>query len=109
MGVLDEFFGGLEGFEWDEGNSEKSWQRHAVRQVEAEQVLLNRPVLVALDVKHFEQEPRFVALGQTDVRRRLTVVFTVREARIRVISARPMSSAERRIYGQVQARFEANP
>ena len=99
MGVLDEFFAGLEGFEWDEANSEKNWHRHAVRQVEVEQTLLNRPLLLGVDVKHSQHEPRFIALGQTDAQRRLTVVFTVRGARVRVISARPMSPAERRIYG----------
>lgn len=99
MGVLDEFFAGLEGFEWDEGNSDKNWHRHAVRQVDAEQTL-HRPLLLALDVKHSHQEPRFIALGQTDAQRQLAVVFTVRDSRIRVISTRPMSQAERRIYGQ---------
>jgi len=108
MGVLDEFFGGLEGFEWDDGNSDKSWHRHAVRQVEAEQTLLNRPLLLALDDKHSQQEPRFIALGQTDAQRPLAVVFTVRDTRIRVISARPMTQPERRIYGQAQAHPEAD-
>jgi uncharacterized DUF497 family protein len=108
MGVLDEFFGGLEGFEWDAGNAEKTWRRHAVRQVEAEQSLLNRPVLVALDVTHSRHEPRFIALGHTDTPRLLAVVFTVRGTRVRVLSARPMSRAERRIYGEVQAHPEAH-
>ncbi len=108
MGVLDEFCAGLEGFEWDEGNSDKNWRRHAVRQVEAEQTLLNRPLLLALDVKHSQQEPRFIALGETDAQRRLAVVFTVRGPRVRVISARSMSPAERRIYDQAQAPPEAD-
>ena len=104
MSVLAEFFSGLEGFEWDEGNSDKSWRRHTVRQGEAEQTLMNRPVLVALDFKHSHQEPRFIALGRTDARRGLAIVFTVRGTRVRVISARPMSQTERRIYDQAQAK-----
>ena len=108
MGVPDELFAGLEGFEWDEENSDKNWRRHAVRQVEAEQTLLNRPLLLAADLQHSQQEPRFLALGQTDAGRRLAVVFTVRGTRVRVISARPMSQAERRIYGQAQAHSEAD-
>ena len=102
MGVLDEFLAGLEGFEWDAGNSDKNWRRHLVRQAEAEQTLLNRPLVVAADVKHSQEEPRFLALGHTDAQRRLTVVFTVRDTRVRVISARPMSPAERRVYDQAQ-------
>jgi len=108
MGVLDEFFAGLEGFEWDEGNSDKNWRRHAVRQVEAEQALLNRPVVVALALARSHKELRFVALGQTDAKRNLFIGFTVRGSRVRVISARPMSRSERRVYVQAQAPPEAD-
>ena len=108
MGVLEEFFAGLRGFEWDEGNSDKNWLNHHVRQTEAEQALLNRPVVVAVDLRHSQREPRFVTLGRTDRGRHLTSVFTVRGDRVRVISARPMSRAERRIYGQVKAAPEAD-
>ena len=93
----------LEGFEWDEGNSDKNWLRHEVRQAEAEQALLNTPVVVATDLKHSAAEPRFIALGQTDGGRLLAVVFTVRGTRIRVILVRTMSKAERKAYDQIQA------
>lgn len=99
---MEEFFAGLEAFEWDAGNSDKSWRKHAVRQAEAEQALLNRPVLVATDVKHSLAETRLVALGRTDAQRDLAVAFTVRGKKVRVISARPMSRAERRIYAEVK-------
>ena len=108
MGVLEEFIAGLEGFEWDAGNSDKNWLRHNVRQAEAEQALLNRPLVLAVDVKHSQQEPRFLAFGRTDAARRLAVVFTVRGNLVRVISARPLSQAERRIYVQAQTRSEDN-
>ena len=108
MGVLDEVFSGVEGFEWDAGNSAKNWRRHQVRQAEAEQTLLNRPLVVAADLKHSQKEPRFIALGQTEAGRNLAVVFTIRGKRVRVISARPMSKAERKTYGQAQAKSEAD-
>jgi uncharacterized DUF497 family protein len=103
MGVLDNLLEALEGFDWDSGNSEKIWQRHGVRTVEAEQVILNRPV-VATDARHSELESRFTALGKTDPGRLLTVVFTMRGNLVRVISARPMSRAERRSYAETQGR-----
>ena len=103
MGVLDEFLAGLEGFEWDAGNSDKNWRNHQVRQAEAEQVLLNRPMVVAADLTHSRVEARFFTLGRTDSFRHLAIVFTTRGKRVRVISARPMSRAERRAYGQVEA------
>ena len=37
----------VEGFQWDDGNAAKNWTRHQVSQTEAEQVFLNRPIVVA--------------------------------------------------------------
>jgi uncharacterized DUF497 family protein len=108
MGVLEEFLAGLEGFEWDAGNSDKNWHDHLVRQAEAEQVLLNRPVVCAADLKHTRTEARFFTLGRTDSGRHLAIVFTTRGKLVRVISARPMSRAERRAYGQVEARSQTD-
>jgi len=109
MGDLDDLVAGLEGFEWDEGNAAKNWLRHEVQQAEAEQALLNTPLVVKITTKHGASEPRFIALGQTDAGRPLTVVFTIRGTRIRVISARAMSKPERKIYGEVQASPEGDP
>jgi uncharacterized DUF497 family protein len=92
------------GFEWDSGNSEKNWELHRVSRAEAEQVFFNRPIVVAEDTKHSEQEHRYAALGHTDDGRRLTIVFTVRETLVRVISARDQSREERRVYGQAETK-----
>ena len=108
MGVLEDLVPGLEGFEWDAGNTDKNWLRHAVRHAEAEQALLNTPLVLAADITHSQAEARFFALGQTETGRRLAVVFTVRGNRIRVTSARTMSKTERRVYGQAQAKPEAD-
>jgi uncharacterized protein len=95
---LSEFFQNIEGFEWDEANSSKNWTRHQVSQTEAEQVFLNRPVVVS-DARP-GTEARWFAFGRTDGERLLTVVFTIRGPRLRVISARPMSRPERKRYDQ---------
>jgi len=47
-------------------------------------------------------------LGRTDSGRYLAIVFTTRRTFVRVISARPMSRAERRIYGQIEATSQAD-
>jgi uncharacterized DUF497 family protein len=65
--------------------------------VEAEEVLLGEP-LCQVDLQHSDDEQRYVALGVAEDGRRLFVSFTVRRDRIRIISARPMSRKERRIY-----------
>jgi len=108
MGDLGDLLAGLAGFEWDDGNSDKNWRRHEVRQAETEQALLNTPLVVGAASKHRGVEPRFIALGQSDAGRLLAVVFTVRGTRLRVISARAMSKKERDIYGQVTAESEAD-
>lgn len=100
MPLLPEFFPDITGFLWDEGNSEKNWKRHQVTQAETEQVFLNRPVVVSDDPKHSGAERRFFALGQTDLGRKLAIVFTLRGDLLRVISARPMSRREGISYGQ---------
>ncbi len=88
----------FEGFDWDRGNIEKNWQSHNVTPQEAEQVFFNRPLIVADDAKHSQSERRYLVLGQTDADRLLFVAFTMREGRIRVISARDMHRKERKVY-----------
>ncbi|MBI2371543.1 MAG: BrnT family toxin [Deltaproteobacteria bacterium] len=93
---------GITGFDWDEGNTAKSSQRHAVTQAEAEQVFFNRPLVVGDDPEHSATERRYFALGRTDEGRKLTDVFTFRGSLLRVISARAMSRRERRVYARAQ-------
>lgn len=102
MKPIREFFPQVSTFEWDEGNSDKNWHRHGVSRAEAEQVFLNRPLLVADDRRHSDDETRYFALGHTDAGRFLAVVFTLRGPRLRVISARAMSRRERRVYAQAE-------
>ncbi|MFZ5875340.1 MAG: BrnT family toxin [Nitrospirota bacterium] len=86
------------GFDWDEGNVGKNWERHRVTPAECEQTFFNRPLVVAPDAAHSVHEARYYLLGQTDRGRRLFVVFTLRRDRIRVISARDMNRKERERY-----------
>src|SRR5215510_2868889 len=86
------------GFQWDEGNAEKNWIQHQVSQGETEQVFFNHPLVVVEGEQRAEFTRRYYALVHTDVSRLLFIVFTIREDLIRVISARPMSRRERRVY-----------
>lgn len=94
----EERLAGCEGFDWDEANAGKIWQRHEVAPAESEEVFFNRPLLVGDDAAHSTSEARFYALGQTDAGRLLFVVFTMRKRLVRVISARDMSRKERKVY-----------
>ena len=91
-----------EGFEWDEGNIKKNWEKHQVSHIECEEIFFNSPIIVRKDGPHSTQEDRYFVLGKTDAGRSLFVVFTVRSNKIRIISARNMNRKERRIYEQTQ-------
>ena len=94
----EELLGNCTGFDWDEGNLLKNWEKHAVSDAECEQVFFNRPLAAAQDSGHSAAEPRYYVLGQTNSGCRLFLVFTVRGDLIRVISAREISRTERRKY-----------
>jgi uncharacterized DUF497 family protein len=64
---------------------------------ESEEIFFNTQLVIAGSPKG-GKESRYVALGRTYGSRLLTVVFTVRANRIRMISARPMSRNEMRVY-----------
>jgi uncharacterized DUF497 family protein len=88
------------GFDWDDGNSRKSLEKHGVSQTEAEQVFLDPQLLVLTDEKHSSGEIRYHAFGRTVAERMLQVSFTMRQnsTLVRVISARAMSRRERLRY-----------
>lgn len=89
-------------FEWDSGNETKSETKHRVSCREVEEIFLNRKwVPLGIQVSPIVSESRFGILGATNDGRLLFAVFTLRGNVIRVISARPMNTKERRLYEQV--------
>jgi hypothetical protein len=82
------------GFDWDESNTVKNWDRHRVTPEEAEDVFFREPLVVRSDSKHSSSEKRYRAIGRTSRGRLLFVAFTVRRKLIRVISARDMNRRE---------------
>jgi uncharacterized protein len=97
MDLVDQLRG-CTGFEWDDGNSGKNWEKHRVSDGECEQVFFNQPLVALPDAEHSEREHRILVLGKTDSGRRLFVVCTPRRDLIRVISAREMTKREREAY-----------
>lgn len=88
----------LSSFNWDKGNLNKNWKQHKIANEETEQIFFNEPLKVFEDLRHSAIEKRLVAYGKTDEERPLTVVFTLRQGKIRVISARNQSKKERKVY-----------
>jgi len=93
----------LTGFDWDESNREKNWEKHQVLASECEEIFFNLPLLLQPDPNHSQEKPRYFVLGHTTANRRLFIAFTVRDNKIRVISARDMSKKERKIYEQANS------
>ena len=86
------------GFDWDDGNIRKNWERHRVTPGEAEDLFFNEPLVVRRDIGHSQREQRYYALGRTSPGRRLFAAFTVRRNLIRVISVRDMNIREQEAY-----------
>jgi uncharacterized DUF497 family protein len=97
---MKDILSSCEGFQWDEGNSDKNWYLHQVTDSECEQLFFNLPLILVPDTKHSQQEQRYYALGRTDTDRWLFIVFTIRDKLIRVISAREMNQREARKYAK---------
>lgn len=86
------------GFEWDRGNDRKNWDRHGVSNRECEQVFFNKPLIIRRDKAHSMIENRYFALGRTNMGRLLVAAFTIRNDKIRIISAQDMTEAEMERY-----------
>jgi len=88
----------VSGFEWDKWNIDKSYQKHGISPNETEEVFLDENVKIKKDIKHQQQEKRFIAIGKTIEDKILFVVFTIRYDKIRIISARKANTKEREVY-----------
>ena len=92
--TADDPLGECVGFDWDESNTAKNWERHRVTPEEAEDVFFHEPLVVRGDAGHSSREKRYRAIGRTSRGRLLFVAFTVRRKLIRVISVRDMTRRE---------------
>jgi hypothetical protein len=89
----------ITGFEWDAGNRSKN-EKHGVHYTECEEAMVNMPIIVGEDIKHSGREQRYSALSATFSGRPLFIIFTVRNNRIRIVSARDMNKKERKDYNE---------
>jgi uncharacterized protein len=98
MAKLNKILEKCTGFEWDTGNITKNWEQHDVSTGECEQIFFNKPLIVKRDKEHSEFENRYYVLGRTNTNRLLFAVFTIRNEKIRIISARDMTDSEKERY-----------
>ncbi len=89
-------------FEWDARKAAVNRAKHGVSFEEAATVFGDPDALDGPDLRHSEEEVRFLLLGQAATGRVLIVAYTVRRGvdgeSIRIISARRASRKERAAY-----------
>lgn len=84
-------------FEWDKGNLGKN-KKHGVEDQETEEVFLDERRFIFKDRVHSGKEERFRIIGKTKAKRLLFIVFTMRDKKIRIISARDINKKEVHLY-----------
>jgi uncharacterized protein len=85
-------------FEWDPGKAAENLGKHGVSFEEAATVFRDVLSATGADPDHSFDEERFVTFGTSTGDRLLTIAHTDRGDTIRIISARPATPSERKIY-----------
>ncbi|MFN6460933.1 MAG: BrnT family toxin [Nostoc sp. DedVER02] len=85
-------------FEWDENKAQSNIEKHGVKFEEATEVFFDPFYQVGDATANNEQ--RDLILGYSLSQRLLLVVYLERSRRTRIISARPDTSTERKLYEQ---------
>jgi uncharacterized DUF497 family protein len=86
-------------YEWDEAKNAANIAKHGIS-FDLARRIFDGPVLTLRDTRHDYGEIREISIGQVEAIAILVVVHTQREARRRLISARPASERERTRYAQ---------
>ena len=86
-------------FQWHHGNAFKNIVKHGIHVFEIEEVFYSGSALpLGIQVKPVTSEQRIGVIGSTFQGKLLQVVFTMRDGRIRPISARPANKKEKKRY-----------
>lgn len=91
----------IDGFDWDSGNILKNLLKHGLSKSTVEDFFKNGP-WIGPDLKHSDEETRFIAVGYHRNGKPMVVAFTIRVSYgaklIRPISARKLEKHEVRKY-----------
>ncbi len=82
-------------FDWDKANI-KHIAKHGINPEEAQQVILNDPIDLTMQLRNGEE--RIPQVGETDAGRILVVVTTWRGNLVRVVTAFPAKPLLRKLY-----------
>ncbi len=85
-------------FSWDPKKAAANLKKHGVTFVEASTVFRDVLSVTGLDPDHSVGERRYVTFGNSIRNRLLVVAHTEDNNTVRIISARPVTRLERKIY-----------
>jgi uncharacterized protein len=85
-------------FSWDERKSSVNFRKHGVGFREAATIFEDPLSTTFPDEEHSDTERRFITIGLSALGRMLVVAHTEVRGTIRIISAREVTSRERRFY-----------
>lgn len=85
-------------FEWDEIKDRANVAKHGI-DFETARRIFDGPVLTRPDRRRDYGEERYIGIGRVEAAM-IVVAYTVRDRRLRLISARPASRKERQAYDE---------
>lgn len=85
-------------FEWDVGNIDKNFEKHLISSNVSEEPFKDESLIIFPDSTHSKNEDRYHLIGQTEQNTVLFITYTLRQDKIRIISARIADKQERKIY-----------
>jgi hypothetical protein len=85
-------------FEWDDEKAKSNLKKHGISFDEAATIFNDPRIATIADPDHSEDEERYVSIGMSVIMRLLSVIHTFRKERIRLISARKATKAEKKNY-----------
>lgn len=85
-------------FEWDAEKAASNLSKHGVSFPEAMTAFGDPLEVTILDPMHSQGESRFISVARSEAGRVLVIVYTERDQRTRIISAREATPRERRQY-----------
>jgi len=88
-------------FEWDSRKARSNLAKHGIGFEEASTIFGDPLSLTIPDPDHSLREERYITMGTAFTGKLLVVVHTERGDNIRIISARPASRRERKVYEKV--------
>lgn len=88
-------------FEWDELKNNKNQDKHGISFDEVQEIFMF-PIIEYEDNRQDYGEVRKIATGRNTENFLMTVVYTFRNGKIRIISARPANKKERQAYENSQ-------